>query len=108
MSSVKYSKAVQFIPFGFITLNLKMLNNSNQLSVRYASKGNVKGLKKCNVSNEFVSLINAILTDKSIDYDIAKLLSGDEKTKLLKLLYVSKLDDTLKFNPKRIEPTIED
>lgn len=110
--TTKYSegvkvKKIKWIEFGNILLNLENLNDKQILSVKYYSNAGIKGIQKTNnLSQEFITIINEIIDNNKINYEVGKTLNTEEKELLKKLLYVSKIGKEFKFNENNLIESI--
>ena len=100
---------IKWIEFGKLLLNLEMLNNKKTLSVKYYSGAGIAKLRKTeNLSEEFVSIINQLIDNKTFNYNLSKELDSNEKEMLINLLSVSGLGKEFKIDSSQMNETLEE
>jgi hypothetical protein len=91
-------KKLQPVVFGRYLLDQNKLENQNLLHVFHQSGNNVKYFKATYISEDLKDLINYLLTKKSFNEKLYKLLSDDEKDMIKLVLDKSGLAKQLNLN----------
>ena len=91
-------KKLQPIVFGRYLIDQNKLENQNLLHVFHQSGNNVKYFKATYISEDLKDLINYLLTKKSFNEKLYKLLSDDEKDMIKLVLDKSGLAKQLNLN----------
>lgn len=93
-------KATNYIPFGRLILNQKMLDE-NKLLIKHANThAPIAKLRQTDVSDNFKALIQDLITTGKLNIQLQKELSMSEQNLLEILLKVSHIKEHLEFSKK--------
>ncbi len=98
-------KEPHYVEFGKFIIHMDFLN-ANIFLVKYKSYAPTK-LKRRKVSDLFVSILQDVINNKSINYELISNLKETEKDLFNSLMKSSGVDKVLKYNAKKTEDNAE-
>lgn len=111
--SVEYSDGIaptrlNYVEFGKLMINMKLLN-SNILLLKYKkSYGPVPELRRQTISDDLKNLLYYIIDTKNLNYESIRELEPNDNTLIMKILSRSGLDVTFRLDKKKATEDIDD